>query len=92
MTFVLAASGHIAGVVNPPGKSKYGHWTNDKLPKDPEAWLKDAQFHDGSWWPRWEQWVKQFAGGEIDSRLPGDGKLKPLADAPGTYVMVRSGA
>ncbi|MGH7012889.1 MAG: PHA/PHB synthase family protein [Stellaceae bacterium] len=92
VTFVLAASGHIAGVVNPPGKSKYGHWTNDKLPKDPEAWLKDAQFHDGSWWPRWEQWVKQFAGGEIDSRLPGDGKLKPLADAPGTYVMVRSGA
>ncbi|MDE1902858.1 MAG: alpha/beta fold hydrolase, partial [Alphaproteobacteria bacterium] len=92
VTFVLAASGHIAGVVNPPGKSKYGHWTNDKFPKDPEAWLKDAQFHDGSWWSRWEEWVKQFAGGEVDARVPGDKKLKPLADAPGTYVMVRSGS
>jgi len=91
VTFVLAASGHIAGVVNPPSKSKYGHWTSDKLPQDPEAWLKNAQFHDGSWWPRWEEWVKQFAGGEVDARVPGDGKLKPLADAPGTYVMVRSG-
>ena len=91
VTFVLAASGHIAGVINPPGKVKYGHWTNDKLPKDPEAWLKAAQFHDGSWWPRWEEWVKQFAGGDVDARKPGDGKLKPLADAPGTYVMVKSG-
>ena len=91
VTFVLAASGHIAGVVSPPSKSKYGHWTNDKLPKEPEAWLKDAQFHDGSWWPRWEDWVKQFAGGEVNARTPGDGKLKPLADAPGTYVLVRSG-
>ena len=92
VTFVLAASGHIAGVVNPPGKSKYGHWTNDKLPKDPEAWLKDAQFHDGSWWPRWEAWNKQFTGGEVDARVPGSGKLKALADAPGTYVLVRSGS
>ena len=91
VTFVLAASGHIAGVVNPPAKSKYGHWSSEALPKDPEAWLKDAQFHDGSWWPRWEEWVGQFAGGEVDARVPGDGKLKPLADAPGTYVMVRSG-
>ena len=91
VTFVLAASGHIAGVVSPPSKSKYGHWTNDKLPKEPEAWLKDAQFHDGSWWPRWEDWVKQFAGGEVDARAPGAGPLKPLADAPGTYVLVRSG-
>src|SRR5487761_180580 len=90
VTFVLAASGHIAGVINPPGKVKYGHWTNDKLPKDPKAWLKAAQFHDGSWWPRWEEWVKQFAGGDVDARQPGDGKLKPLADAPGTYVMVKS--
>ena len=91
VTFVLAASGHIAGVVSPPSKSKYGHWTNDKLPKEPEAWLKDAQFHDGSWWPRWEDWVKQFAGGEVNARAPGAGPLKPLADAPGTYVLVRSG-
>jgi len=91
VTFVLAASGHIAGVVNAPGRAKYGHWTNDKLPKDPEAWLKDAQFHEGSWWPRWEEWSKQFACGEVDARVPGAGALKPLADAPGTYVMVRSG-
>ncbi len=90
--FVLASSGHIAGVINPPGKVKYGHWENDKLPKDPEAWLKAAAFHEGSWWPHWEDWVKPFAGGEVDARRPGAGKLKPLADAPGTYVMVKSGS
>ena len=89
--FVLAASGHIAGVINPPGNVKYGHWTNDVLPKDPEAWFKGAQLHEGSWWPRWNEWVSQYAGDDVPARTPGDGKLKPLADAPGTYVTVRSG-
>jgi len=89
--FVLAASGHIAGVINPPGKSKYGHWRNNNLPPNPEDWLKAAASYDGSWWPHWNEWVSQYAGDEVDARKPGDGKLKPLADAPGTYVMVRSG-
>jgi len=92
VTFVLAASGHIAGVINPPDKSKYGHWRNDKLPKNPDDWLKGAAAHDGSWWPYWEEWVRHFAGGEVAARQPGDGKLKPIEDAPGSYVLVRSGA
>ncbi len=89
--FVLAASGHIAGVVNPPGKSKFGHWRNDDLPPSPDDWLKGATSHEGSWWPHWNEWVSQYSGGDVAARKPGDGKLKPLADAPGTYVMVRSG-
>jgi len=89
--FVLAASGHIAGVINPPGKSKYGHWRNNNLPPNPEDWLKAAASYDGSWWPHWNEWVSQYSGDEVEARKPGDGKLKPLADAPGTYVMVRSG-
>ena len=86
--FVLAASGHIAGVVNPPESGKYSHWTNDKLPADPDEWLKTAQEHPGSWWPAWAEWVKAFANGKVTARKPGDGRLKPLADAPGTYVKV----
>jgi polyhydroxyalkanoate synthase len=84
--FVLAASGHIAGVVNPPGQGKYGHWQNPELPKSPDAWLEGATFHQDSWWPTWEAWVSEFAGGEVAARHPGDGKLKPIEDAPGSYV------
>ena len=87
--FVLSASGHIAGVVNPPG-SKYGHWENDKNPPTPDDWLAAATKHDGSWWPVWEDWVAQYAGGEVPARQPGDGKLKPIEDAPGSYVKVRA--
>ncbi len=87
--FVLSASGHIAGVVNPPG-SKYGHWTNDKNPPSPDDWLATATQHDSSWWPLWEEWISQYTGGEVPARHPGDGKLKPLEDAPGSYVKVRA--
>jgi polyhydroxyalkanoate synthase len=86
--FVLAASGHIAGVVNPPESGKYSHWTNDKLPADPGEWLKTAKEHPGSWWPAWAEWVAAFANGKVAARKPGDGKLKPLGDAPGSYVKV----
>ncbi|HMD62452.1 MAG TPA: class I poly(R)-hydroxyalkanoic acid synthase [Stellaceae bacterium] len=86
--FVLSASGHIAGVVNPPG-GKYGHWENDKNPATPEEWLATATAHTDSWWPPWERWVSQYAGGEVPARRPGDGKLKPIEDAPGSYVKVR---
>ena len=89
--FVLAASGHIAGVVNPPVKKKYCFWTNDKLPKDPEKWLADAKCHDGSWWQDWDKWVKKHADKRgVPARHPGKGKLKALEDAPGSYVKVRS--
>jgi polyhydroxyalkanoate synthase len=87
--FVLSASGHIAGVVNPPG-SKYGHWENPENPPDPETWLAAAAKIDESWWPDWEKWVAQYGGGEVPPRQPGDGKLTPIEDAPGSYVKVRS--
>ena len=88
--FVLAASGHIAGVVNPPGQGKYGHWQNQDLPKSPDAWLEGAAFHKDSWWPTWEEWVSDFSGGEVPARHPGDGKLKPIEDAPGAYVLAKA--
>jgi polyhydroxyalkanoate synthase len=87
--FVLSASGHIAGVVNPPG-GKYGHWENDKNPPTPEEWLATATSHPDSWWPAWERWVAQYAGGEVPARQPGGGKLKPIEDAPGSYVKIRA--
>jgi polyhydroxyalkanoate synthase len=87
--FVLSASGHIAGVVNPPG-SKYGHWENDNNPPTPEEWLATATAVPDSWWPVWERWVSQYSGGEVPARSPGDGKLKPIEDAPGSYVKVRA--
>ncbi|HUI16609.1 MAG TPA: class I poly(R)-hydroxyalkanoic acid synthase [Alphaproteobacteria bacterium] len=87
--FVLSASGHIAGVVNPPG-SKYGHWENDRNPPTPEEWFATATAIPDSWWPVWERWVSQYAGGEVPARHPGDGKLKPIEDAPGSYVKVRA--
>jgi polyhydroxyalkanoate synthase len=88
--FVLGESGHIAGVVNPPAANKYGYWTNDELPATPEEWLMGAQEHSGSWWPHWLEWVKAFAGDQLKARVPGDGALEPIEDAPGAYVLVRS--
>ena len=89
--FVLAASGHIAGVVNPPGgRSKYGHWTNETNPPSPDDWLAGATQHEGSWWPLWQEWVSHYVGGKVQARQPGGGKLKPIEDAPGSYVKVRA--
>jgi polyhydroxyalkanoate synthase len=89
ITFVLAASGHIAGVISPPG-SKYGHWRNPKLPPKADDWLQGAQACAGSWWPFWDEWVEQFAGGMVEARTPGDGDLSAIEDAPGSYVRVRA--
>ena len=90
MRFVLSASGHIAGVINPPSANKYCFWTNADTPADPEAWLAGAEQHDGSWWPDWDAWVRENAGAEtVPARVPGDGNLKALDDAPGTYVKIR---
>ncbi len=87
--FVLAASGHIAGVVNPPESGKYNHWINDDLPPDPEAWFEGATEMAGSWWPDWQHWVTALDKRRVKARIPGDGKLAPIEDAPGSYVAVR---
>ena len=89
VTFTLAMSGHVAGVVNPPAKGKYGYWTNAVNPETGAAWFAGAQKHDGSWWPHWETWLKEHAGPMVEARVPGEGgKLKALEDAPGSYVKV----
>ncbi|MFZ5965543.1 PHA/PHB synthase family protein [Thalassococcus sp. BH17M4-6] len=89
--FVLGGSGHIAGVMNPPGeRQKYGYWTRDDYPEDPEEWFEKAIHHDGSWWPLWSQWVEgKDNSARVPARVPGDGGLKIIEDAPGSYVLVR---
>jgi polyhydroxyalkanoate synthase len=88
--FVLGGSGHIAGIVNPPGAGKYGFWTNDQLPDEPDAWQKGAHAHQGSWWNDWQAWIAALNGdARVPARHPGDGKLKPIEDAPGSYVSIR---
>jgi polyhydroxyalkanoate synthase len=86
--FVLAASGHIAGVVNPPDGGKYSHWINDKLPPTPDEWFAGATELAGSWWPDWHRWVGAQGPEKVAARVPGKGKLKALEDAPGSYVAV----
>ena len=90
-TFVLAGSGHIAGIVNPPAGKKYGYWLNDELPPDPEAFLDGATYHEGSWWPHWSAWNATFSEGEqVPARVPGEGGLRILEDGPGSYVSLRA--
>jgi len=86
-TFILSESGHIAGIINPPSKKKYGHYTNDSLSGTPEEWRAGATFHEGSWWPRWHDWLKKRSGRQVPARAPGDAAHPPLAPAPGTYVV-----
>ena len=88
--FVLSASGHIAGVINPPAGNKYCYWINDHTSPSPDAWLETATQRPGSWWTEWESWIKEFAGGELEARRPGAGKLKAIEDAPGSYVKVQA--
>jgi polyhydroxyalkanoate synthase subunit PhaC len=87
--FVLAASGHIAGVVNPPEAGKYSHWVNADLPADSDAWLGGATEVAGSWWPDWQRWIVSNSAARAKARTPGEGKLRPIEDAPGSYVKVR---
>lgn len=86
-TFILAGSGHIAGVVNPPAKNKYGYWTNDDLSLSPEDWQAGAEKHEGSWWPHWEKWLRKRSGKKTAARAPGSEAYPPIAPAPGTYVV-----
>lgn len=87
--FVLAASGHIAGMINPPAKSKGSHWINDEAAPDPETWLKGAEKRDGSWWADWAAWLAPRSGALVAAPPLGSRAHPPLADAPGTYVLER---
>ena len=88
--FMLAGSGHIAGVVNPPARKKYHYSTSDALPETLEAWRETADRHDHSWWPYWNRWLTERSPGTVPARVPGDGALAVLEDSPGSYVRVRS--
>jgi polyhydroxyalkanoate synthase subunit PhaC len=83
--YVLAGSGHIAGVVNPVGKPKYQYWTGEPVEGELEDWIAKATEHPGTWWPHWFKWVEGQRPKRVPAREPG-GKLTPLCDAPGTYV------
>ncbi|MDZ7710379.1 MAG: class I poly(R)-hydroxyalkanoic acid synthase [Roseovarius sp.] len=89
-TFIVSESGHIAGIVNPPTKKKYGHYTNDDLTGTADEWMEGATRHDGSWWPRWEEWLAKRSGRMVPAREPGDAEHPSLAPAPGTYVRKKS--
>jgi polyhydroxyalkanoate synthase len=101
--FIIAGSGHIAGVINPPSAKKYQYWTNDAAGAQPdgkvagpypasvEEWQAGTVEHPGSWWDDWDAWLSKLSGKKIAARVPGDGKLKVLGDAPGDYVKVKAG-
>ena len=86
VTFVLVGSGHIAGVINPPAKGRYQHWTGGPPDASLEDWLESADEHPGSWWPHWQAWIDAKDRKRVAARVIGDGRLEPIEDAPGSYV------
>jgi polyhydroxyalkanoate synthase len=86
-TFILSESGHIAGIVNPPSKKKYGHWRGPEVIGTPFAWKEAATYHEGSWWPHWDAWLTERSGKMVPARMPGSEAYPELAPAPGTYVL-----
>jgi polyhydroxyalkanoate synthase len=90
--FVLAASGHIAGVVNPPEAGKYSHWVNTELPASPDDWFAGSTELAGSWWPDWHRWVSGLDAATVPARQPGEGGLPALEPAPGSYVKLMATA
>lgn len=86
VTFTLAASGHIAGVINPPAKKKYCYWDNTQTPENPDAWFEKAVQHEGSWWPHWQEWIQDFTGKQVAARTPDKG----IEPAPGSYVKAKT--
>jgi len=89
-TFIMSESGHIAGIINPPSKKKYGHFLNPKVKGTADDWLEGAEFHEGSWWPVWEEWLQRRSGAQVPAREPGESGYETLGDAPGTYVLVKA--
>jgi polyhydroxyalkanoate synthase len=89
VTFMLAGSGHIAGVINSPEMNKYYYYSNPDVPVDVEDWIKGAEHHEGSWWPYWHQWLYRKSGTKVPARIPGDGALDVIEDAPGRYVKMK---
>ncbi|WP_300552587.1 class I poly(R)-hydroxyalkanoic acid synthase [Maricaulis sp.] len=90
--FMMAGSGHIAGVINHPDANKYQHWTNDALPDTVDEWIGGAEEHPGSWWLDWRSWLYERSGDDVPARVPGDGQLDVIRPAPGENVLVRSDA
>ena len=88
-TFVLSQSGHIAGIVNPPSKQKYGHYTCESRHDQPESWREHASFTEGTWWRLWSNWLSRRSGRQMPARLPGSKKYPELEKAPGSYVVGR---
>ena len=88
--FVLGASGHIAGVINPASKNKRSYWINQDVKTDAAGWLTAAEEKPGSWWHDWSAWLKPFAGEQRSPRKPGNTKYKPIEPAPGRYVRERA--
>jgi len=89
ITFMMAGSGHIAGVINHPDAKKYQYWTNDRLPDTVDEWISGATETPGSWWPHWDKWLSKQSGEMVEARVPGDRKLKVIEDAPGTYARMK---
>ena len=88
--FILAESGHIAGIINPPAKNKYGYYLNQNLILDSESWRRKANHISGSWWPEWEKWINSYSGNQVEARKEGSTIYPPLSDAPGSYVLKKS--
>lgn len=88
--FVLAGSGHIAGVINPPSKPKYQYWVGGPVTGELEDWIGRAKERAGSWWPDWFAWIEEQAPARVKARTPGRGRRKALCDAPGTYVTMKA--
>ena len=87
--FVLGGSGHIAGIVNPPVSKKYHYWTNETMAGTADDWFTSAQQQSGSWWEDWQRWVEPHGGGKAPARIPGEGALRAIEDAPGSYAKTR---
>jgi len=88
--FVVSQSGHIAGIVNPPSRNKYGHYTNTKLKGSAAEWMEGATFNEGSWWPLWSNWLKKRSGKQVPARKPGSESSPALQDAPGSYILIKA--
>jgi polyhydroxyalkanoate synthase len=90
VSFLLGGSGHNAGVINPPSANKHGYWVNDDMPATADEWLEGAEKREGSWWPHWQARLSDLGKAKkVKARVPGNGKLKAIEPAPGSYVRNR---